>query len=147
MSVLYSRFLALIFRAIFRLVLLLRNKSGLQTSPPIIPLDRGVELTEEGQFSLLCFMLIIISLSVVLEYFLHGGTSEVIALPRHLGALFPSNWSRLFQGGVCFYLHSSDDVTLEEQDEQPFVGQRSGRTIRPLGSCESATFLNPPLTN
>lgn len=65
MSVLYSRFFALIFRAIFRLVLLLRNKSGLQTSPPIIPLDRGVDLTEEGRFSpflpvnyyhLICFL-------------------------------------------------------------------------------------------
>ncbi|XP_075868418.1 peroxisomal biogenesis factor 16 [Nelusetta ayraudi] len=66
-----------IFKAIFRLVLLLRNKSGLQTSPPIIPLDRGVELTEE------------------------------------------------------------DDVTQEEQDEHCFVGQRSGRTIRPLGSSPS----------
>lgn len=66
-----------IFKAIFRLVLLLRNKSGLQTSPPIIPLDRGVELTEE------------------------------------------------------------DDGTQEEQDEHGFVGQRSGRTIRPLGSSPS----------
>lgn len=65
MWVLYSRFLALIFRAVFRLVLLLRNKSGLQTSPPIIPLDRGVEFTEEGAFSLLCCVLIIIGLFVV----------------------------------------------------------------------------------
>lgn len=52
--------LSLIFRAIFRLVLLLRNKSGLQTSPPIIPLDRGVELTEEGPFSFLFYLLIIV---------------------------------------------------------------------------------------
>lgn len=49
----YERFLVRIFRAIFRLVLLLRNKSGLQTSPPIIPLDRGAELTEEGLSSFL----------------------------------------------------------------------------------------------
>lgn len=53
-------FFVLIYRAIFRLVLLLRNKSGLQTSPPIIPLDRAVELTEEGLFSFLSFMLIIV---------------------------------------------------------------------------------------
>lgn len=42
--------LTLISRAIFRLVLLLWYKSGIQTSPPIIPLDRGEEFIE-GQFS------------------------------------------------------------------------------------------------
>uniref|UniRef100_A0A3Q2Q5U2 Peroxisomal membrane protein PEX16 n=1 Tax=Fundulus heteroclitus TaxID=8078 RepID=A0A3Q2Q5U2_FUNHE len=57
-----------IFKAVFRLVLLLMYKSGLQTSPPIIPLDRVSE---------------------------------------------------------C------------QQDDSCFVGQRSGRVIRPLGSAPS----------
>lgn len=38
-------------RAIFRMVLLLWYKSGIQTSPPIIPLDRGAEFMSEGQSS------------------------------------------------------------------------------------------------
>ncbi|XP_054881115.1 peroxisomal membrane protein PEX16-like isoform X1 [Poeciliopsis prolifica] len=62
-----------IFKAAFRLVLLLLYKSGLQTSPPIIPLDRGSEYVSE------------------------------------------------------------DD--LNDQDDACFVGQRSGRVIRPLGSA------------
>lgn len=70
MYLIYSGFLPFIFRAIFRLVLLLRNKSGLQTSPPIIPLDRGVELNEEGLLSLLRYMVSFISLIVVNEIFL-----------------------------------------------------------------------------
>ncbi|XP_039992321.1 peroxisomal biogenesis factor 16 isoform X2 [Xiphias gladius] len=37
-----------IFKTIFRIVLLLWYKSGIQTSPPIIPLDRGAELSGEG---------------------------------------------------------------------------------------------------
>lgn len=37
-----------IFKAIFRLVLLLWYKSGIQTSPPIVPLDRGAEFTDDG---------------------------------------------------------------------------------------------------
>uniref|UniRef100_A0A3B5KRZ7 Peroxisomal membrane protein PEX16 n=1 Tax=Xiphophorus couchianus TaxID=32473 RepID=A0A3B5KRZ7_9TELE len=57
----------------FRLVLLLLHKSGLQTSPPIIPLDRGSE-----------------------------------------------------------YVSGTDD--LDGEDDACFVGQRSGRVIRPLGS-------------
>lgn len=32
-------------------MLLLWYKSGIQTSPPIIPLDRGAELVGEGQLS------------------------------------------------------------------------------------------------
>ncbi|XP_051919965.1 peroxisomal biogenesis factor 16 isoform X1 [Hippocampus zosterae] len=36
-----------IFKAVFRLVLLLWYKSGIQTSPPIIPLDRGAEIAAE----------------------------------------------------------------------------------------------------
>ncbi|XP_022603077.1 peroxisomal biogenesis factor 16 [Seriola dumerili] len=63
-----------IFKTVFRIVLLLWYKSGIQTSPPIIPLDRGAELGIE------------------------------------------------------------DDGNGEEQDDTCFVGQRSGRVIRPLGS-------------
>lgn len=37
------------FRAVFRFVLLLWYKSGIQTSPPIIPLDRGAEFNNEGR--------------------------------------------------------------------------------------------------
>ncbi|XP_076591280.1 peroxisomal biogenesis factor 16 [Chaetodon auriga] len=70
-----------IFKAVFRIVLLLWYKSGIQTSPPIIPLDRGAELVGE------------------------------------------------------------DDDT-EQQDDSCFVGQRSGRVIRPLGS---ARLLQPRL--
>ncbi|XP_032416814.1 peroxisomal biogenesis factor 16 [Xiphophorus hellerii] len=62
-----------IFKTAFRLVLLLLHKSGLQTSPPIIPLDRGSEYV------------------------------------------------------------SGDD--LNGEDDACFVGQRSGRVIRPLGSA------------
>uniref|UniRef100_A0A3B5KRZ1 Peroxisomal membrane protein PEX16 n=1 Tax=Xiphophorus couchianus TaxID=32473 RepID=A0A3B5KRZ1_9TELE len=61
-----------IFKTAFRLVLLLLHKSGLQTSPPIIPLDRGSEYV------------------------------------------------------------SGDD--LDGEDDACFVGQRSGRVIRPLGT-------------
>ncbi|XP_029354111.1 peroxisomal biogenesis factor 16 isoform X2 [Echeneis naucrates] len=63
-----------IFKTIFRIVLLLWYKSGIQTSPPIIPLDRGAEL---------------------------------------------------------------EDGNGEQHDERCFVGQRSGRVIRPLGSGPS----------
>ncbi|KAM4596414.1 peroxisomal biogenesis factor 16 [Fundulus diaphanus] len=66
-----------IFKAVFRLVLLLMYKSGLQTSPPIIPLDRVSECVSE------------------------------------------------------------DDALDEQQDDTCFVGQRSGRVIRPLGSAPS----------
>ncbi|MED6291190.1 hypothetical protein CHARACLAT_020897, partial [Characodon lateralis] len=63
--------------AVFRLVLLLLYKSGLQTSPPIIPLDRGSECVNE------------------------------------------------------------DDPNAEQQEDTCFVGPRSGRVIRPLGSAPS----------
>ncbi|XP_026233659.1 peroxisomal biogenesis factor 16 [Anabas testudineus] len=63
-----------IFKTVFRIVLLLWYKSGIQTSPPIIPLDRGAELVGE------------------------------------------------------------DDGNEEQQDETFFVGQRSGRVVRPMGS-------------
>ncbi|KAM7405644.1 hypothetical protein PAMP_000078 [Pampus punctatissimus] len=63
-----------IFKAIFRIVLLLWYKSGIQTSPPIIPLDRGADFSGE------------------------------------------------------------DNGNVEQQDDACFVGQRSGRVIRPLGS-------------
>ncbi|XP_035011580.2 peroxisomal biogenesis factor 16 isoform X2 [Hippoglossus stenolepis] len=63
-----------IFKTIFRFVLLLWYKSGIQTSPPIIPLDRGADLGSE------------------------------------------------------------DDDNGEPEDATCFVGQRSGRVIRPLGS-------------
>ncbi|XP_051234232.1 peroxisomal biogenesis factor 16 [Dicentrarchus labrax] len=66
-----------IFKAIFRIVLLLWYKSGIQTSPPINPLDRGADLVSE------------------------------------------------------------DDADGEQQDDACFVGQRSGRSIRPLGSAPS----------
>ncbi|XP_038162792.1 peroxisomal biogenesis factor 16 [Cyprinodon tularosa] len=66
-----------IFKVAFRLVLLLLYKLGLQTSPPIIPLDRGSECVSE------------------------------------------------------------DDSTGEQQEDACFVGQRSGRAIRPLGSAPS----------
>ncbi|XP_070685253.1 peroxisomal biogenesis factor 16 [Pempheris klunzingeri] len=66
-----------IFKTVFRLVLLLWYKSGLQTSPPIIPLDRGAEFPDE------------------------------------------------------------DDGGCEQQDDSCFVGQRSGRVMRPLGSTRS----------
>lgn len=66
-----------IIKAIFRLVLLLRYKSGIQTSPPIIPLDRGADFAGE------------------------------------------------------------DDDTGEQQDDPAFVGQRSGRVIRPMGTTPS----------
>ncbi|XP_053171119.1 peroxisomal biogenesis factor 16 [Scomber japonicus] len=65
-----------IFKAIFRIVLLLWYKSGIQTSPPIIPLDRGADF-------------------------------------------------------------SGEDEDETEQDESCFVGQRSGRVIRQLGSTPS----------
>ncbi|KAA8579339.1 hypothetical protein FQN60_010706 [Etheostoma spectabile] len=64
-----------IFKAVFRLILLLWYKSGIQTSPPIIPLDRSAEFVGE------------------------------------------------------------DGVNGEQQDDACFVGQRSGRVIRPLGSA------------
>lgn len=64
-----------IFKSVFRLVLLLWYKSGIQTSPPIIPLDRSAEFVGEDD----------------------GG----------------------------------------QQEDPCFVGQRSGRTIRPLGSAPS----------
>uniref|UniRef100_A0A3Q3IMK3 Peroxisomal membrane protein PEX16 n=1 Tax=Monopterus albus TaxID=43700 RepID=A0A3Q3IMK3_MONAL len=66
-----------IFKAVFRIVLLLWYKSGIQTSPPIIPLDRGADFVSE------------------------------------------------------------DDYNGEQQDETCFVGQRSGRVVRPLGSAPS----------
>eukprot|EP00064_Thunnus_orientalis_P014957 superscaffoldBa00002690_g15005 len=66
-----------IFKAIFRIVLLLWYKSGIQTSPPIIPLDRGADF---------------------------GG---------------------------------EDEGNEEQQDDTCFVGQRSGRVVRPLGSAPS----------
>uniref|UniRef100_A0A8C4ERV3 Peroxisomal membrane protein PEX16 n=1 Tax=Dicentrarchus labrax TaxID=13489 RepID=A0A8C4ERV3_DICLA len=47
-----------IFKAIFRIVLLLWYKSGIQTSPPINPLDRGADLVSEGQFSSLSHWLL-----------------------------------------------------------------------------------------
>ncbi|XP_028258066.1 peroxisomal biogenesis factor 16 [Parambassis ranga] len=66
-----------IFKAVFRLVLLLWYKSGIQTSPPIIPLDRGADVVGEG------------------------------------------------------------DDDAEQQEDTCFVGQRSGRVIRPLGHASS----------
>ncbi|XP_029311505.1 peroxisomal biogenesis factor 16 [Cottoperca gobio] len=66
-----------IFKAIFRLILLLWYKSGIQTSPPITPLDRGEECVGE------------------------------------------------------------DDGNREQQEDTCFVGHRSGRVIRPLGSAPS----------
>ncbi|KAL6113667.1 pex16 [Pungitius sinensis] len=66
-----------IFKAVFRLVLLLWYKSGILTSPPINPLDRGAEFVGE------------------------------------------------------------DDGNREQQEDTCFVGQRSGRVIRPLGSAPS----------
>lgn len=44
-------------RAAFRLVLLLLYKSGLQTSPPIIPLDRGSECVAEGRCPVFSFIM------------------------------------------------------------------------------------------
>ncbi|XP_037835891.1 peroxisomal biogenesis factor 16 isoform X2 [Kryptolebias marmoratus] len=48
-----------IFKAVFRLVLLLVYKSGLQTSPPIIPMDRSADCVEDdgnsGQHEDACF--------------------------------------------------------------------------------------------
>ncbi|XP_054587972.2 peroxisomal biogenesis factor 16 isoform X2 [Nothobranchius furzeri] len=64
-----------IFKTVFRLVLLLVYKSGLGTSPPIIPLDRSAECVAESN--------------------------------------------------------------SEQQEDSCFVGQRSGRVIRPLGSAPS----------
>lgn len=64
-----------IFKAVFRLILLLWYKSGIQTSPPIIPLDRAADCGDESD--------------------------------------------------------------SEQQEDQFFVGQRSGRVIRPLGSAPS----------
>lgn len=64
-----------IFKAVFRILLLLWYKSGIQTSPPIIPLDRGADFSSE------------------------------------------------------------DDTNIEQQEDHCFVGQRSGRVIRPLGSA------------
>lgn len=66
-----------IFKAAFRIVLLLWYKSGIQTSPPIIPLDRDAECVGE------------------------------------------------------------DEANGEQQEDSCFVGQRSGRVIRPLGSAPS----------
>ncbi|XP_075934945.1 peroxisomal biogenesis factor 16 [Anarhichas minor] len=66
-----------IFKAVFRLVLLLWYKSGIQTSPPIMPLDRSAEFVGE------------------------------------------------------------DDGNTEQEEDTCFVGQRSGRVIRPLGSAPS----------
>lgn len=63
-----------IFKAVFRIVLLLWYKSGIQTSPPIIPLERSADFV-------------------------------------------------------------SEDESNEEPDDVGFVGQRSGRVIRPLGSA------------
>ncbi|XP_059207326.1 peroxisomal biogenesis factor 16 isoform X1 [Centropristis striata] len=66
-----------IFKSVFRLVLLLWYKSGIQTSPPIVPLDRGAEFV------------------------------------------------------------SADDDNRQQQEDSCFVGQRSGRVIRPLSSTPS----------
>jgi hypothetical protein len=38
-----------LFRTIFRILLLLWYKSGIQTSPPIIPLDRDAEFGNAGE--------------------------------------------------------------------------------------------------
>lgn len=66
-----------IIKAVFRILLLLKYKTGIQTSPPIIPLDREAEYVSE------------------------------------------------------------DDGDREQQGESCFVGQRSGRVVRPLGSAPS----------
>ncbi|KAM3625798.1 uncharacterized protein V6R79_017729 [Siganus canaliculatus] len=68
-----------IFKAVFRFVLLLWYKSGIQTSPPIVPLDRGAEFAGD------------------------------------------------------------DDANMEQEEEDCFVGQRSGRVIRPLSGASSLT--------
>ncbi|KAK5935806.1 hypothetical protein CgunFtcFv8_021129 [Champsocephalus gunnari] len=68
-----------IFKAIFRLVLLLWYKSGIQTSPPIMPVDRAAEYIGEDE----------------------------------------ANGEQ------------------EEEEDTCYVGQRSGRVIRPLGSTPS----------
>uniref|UniRef100_A0A3Q3WNV5 Peroxisomal membrane protein PEX16 n=1 Tax=Mola mola TaxID=94237 RepID=A0A3Q3WNV5_MOLML len=76
-----------IFKAVFRMALLLWYKSGIQTSPPIIPLDRSGEFIGEGQFS-------------------------------------------------------------SQQDDSCFVGQRSGRVMRPLGTpCPQARLWGAPSQN
>ncbi|CAF87528.1 unnamed protein product, partial [Tetraodon nigroviridis] len=64
-----------IFKAVLRLVLLLWYRSGIQTSPPIIPLDRSAELSQDGERG-------------------------------------------------------------QQEDSACFVGQRSGRVVRPLNRCE-----------
>ncbi|XP_011608092.2 peroxisomal biogenesis factor 16 [Takifugu rubripes] len=76
-----------ILKAVLRLILLLWYKSGIQTSPPIIPLDRSAEFTEEDEHN-------------------------------------------------------------EEADSPCFVGQRSGRVIRPInrsaGASSQARQWGPP---
>ncbi|KAK7912651.1 hypothetical protein WMY93_012862 [Mugilogobius chulae] len=67
-----------IIKAVFRLILLLWYKSGIGTSPPIIPLDRNTDFGAE------------------------------------------------------------DGASAEQQEDSCFVGQRSGRVIRPMGSGASA---------
>lgn len=66
-----------IIKACFRILLLLWYKSGIGTSPPIIPLDRNAEFVSE------------------------------------------------------------DGANSEQQEDSCFVGQRSGRVMRPLGSAAS----------
>lgn len=77
-----------IVKAVFRMILLLWYKSGIGTSPPLIPLDRNTDFgTEEG-------------------------------------------------------------ASGEQQEDGCFVGQRSGRVIRPMGSGPSAQsrIRSPPLS-
>ncbi|KAJ0001734.1 hypothetical protein NQD34_001530 [Periophthalmus magnuspinnatus] len=76
-----------IVKAVFRLILLLWYKSGIGTSPPLIPLDRNTDFGTE------------------------------------------------------------DGVSAEQQDDA-FVGQRSGRVIRPMGSGPSlqSRIWGPPQT-
>lgn len=95
-----------ILRTVFRIVLLLWYKSGIQTSPPIIPLDRVAELSAEGQLS--CNVSIFDLTLKQLE------TTEQT---------------------LCF-LSTDDDDNSEAQSDTCYVGQRSGRAIRPLGGGE-----------
>lgn len=77
-----------IVKAVFRIILLLWYKSGIGTSPPMIPLDRNTDFGTE------------------------------------------------------------DGANAEQQEDSCFVGQRSGRVIRPMGSGPSvqSRIWGPPKT-
>lgn len=50
-------------------------------------------------------------------------------------------WKMMYVEGLAetvSFLFSTDDGTGEQQDDSCFVGQRSGRVIRPMGTSKTS---------